>query len=498
LGPPASILTVALPAPVLPLADVALMDEAVAALGIDLGTIMERAGAVLAQEVQRMRPTGPVLVACGPGNNGGDGYACARLLAEAGREVRVWAVAPPRSPLAVRQAERLPATVLRVEGDPAMAVPTVIVDAVLGAGTRGRPHEPIAQALIILRGLVQRGAAVLAADIPSGFGTDLVVPALRTVCLQVAKYELVRSAAGRQATREFITVDIGVPPAAYLDVQPSVMRRFPPLHRTAHKGQHGELLIIGGGTYPGALAFAARAAVRTGCDLVRVWTAGGPELPPTIVAHVQPNPWLQPADPEELTPLLARASAVLIGPGLGREGGALEAAQQAFSLALEMGVPICLDADGLTGLDTILRDLAEGDHKVLLTPHRGEARVLLDAPVTEEALHAYARPDRVVLAKGPVDFVTDGWRWQRNPRGNPRMAVGGTGDVLAGVAAGLMARGAVPYDAARMAVLWVTETGDRLWATQGPCYDAIDLIDGLAPTLRGLLEPLELWPPVTG
>ncbi|GDY12355.1 bifunctional ADP-dependent NAD(P)H-hydrate dehydratase/NAD(P)H-hydrate epimerase [Planctomycetota bacterium] len=480
-----------LPAPVLPMADVALMDEAAQALGGDLSQLMERSGELIAREAQRLAPTGAILVACGPGNNGGDGYVCARHLALAGRVVRLWPVLPARSPLCELQAKRLPGGVVLVQ-DCSGEKPALVVDAILGAGTRGRPRDPVASALSQLKSL---GAPVLAADVPSGFGTDLVLPAVMTVCLQVAKLELMRGGSAG-ATREFKTVDIGVPVAAYQDVQPAVLRRFPPLRRSAHKGQHGELLIIGGGAYPGALEFCARAAVRTGCDLVRAWTAGRSELPPTVIVHSQSDALVQPADPEELTPLLARASAVLIGPGLGREEIQCEAIQQAFSLAMEMGVPVCLDADALTALAETLRAMPEGDGRLLLTPHRGEARTLLGVPVTEAGIHAYARPDRVVLAKGPVDFLSDGWRWQRNPRGNPRMAVGGTGDVLAGLAAGLMARGATAFDAARMSALWICEAGDELWRESGPCYDTLDVIDRLPATLRRLLEPLGIWPPV--
>ncbi len=479
-----------LPAPLVPLNESALIDEAAVALGQDLGVLMERAGEALMREASRMAPTGRILVVCGPGNNGGDGYVCARLLAEAGREISVWAVIAPRSPLCERQAKRLPDTVTRLTGVPS-ETPSLIVDAILGAGTRGRPRDPIASALTALKGLK---SPVLASDVPSGLGTDLMLPATLTLCLQVAKLELLKV----PGVGEFKTVDIGVLPAAYQDVQPSCMRRFPPLKRTGHKGTHGELLVIGGGVFPGALEFACRAAVMTGCDMVRAWTAEGPKLPPGIVVHRQQGSSLSPADPEQLTPMLVRASAVLIGPGIGREAGCPEAAQQACSLALEMGVPVILDADALTACADMIRDLPEGDARILLTPHRTEARNLMGVAATEESLHAFARPDRVLLAKAPVDLVTDGWRWQRNPRGNPRMAVGGTGDIVAGLAAGFMARGAAPFDAARMAVLWITTAADTLWHEQGPCYDSESVLGRLPAALRSFLEPLGMWPPVTG
>jgi len=480
----------ALPPPVVPLNESALIDEAAVNLGQDLAVLMERAGEVLAREAQRMAPSGMILLLCGPGNNGGDGYVCARVLAEAGREVALWAILAPRSPLCEQQARRLPAAVARLTALPATP-PALIIDAILGAGTRGRPREPIASVLVALKSLA---VPILASDIPSGLGTDLVVPAALTVCLQVAKQELMRT----RDAGEFSTVDIGVLPAAYQVVQSSCLRRFPPLKRSGHKGSHGELLIIGGGVFPGALEFACRAAVMTGCDMVRAWTAEGPKLPPGIIVHRQGGRALGPSDPGQLTPMLVRASAVLIGPGLGRDPGCEEAAQQALSLALELGVPVVVDADALAHCAEMLRSLPEGDSRLLLTPHRTEARNLIGSAATEEAIHRFARPDRVMLAKAPVDLISDGWRWQRNPRGNPRMAVGGTGDILAGLAGGLMARGATAFDAARMALLWETTAADGLWLTQGPCYDAEGVLASLPQALRAFLEPMGMWPPVVG
>ncbi len=480
-----------LPTPVCPLSETALIDEAAQALGQDLGDLMERAGQAIAREAERLAPRGTILVACGSGNNGGDGYVAARLLAEAGRRVIVWPVLKPASTLGDREARRLPESVIRVTAIPPEPV-ALIVDAILGAGVRGKPREPVASALLALGALAKNGAAVLAVDVPSGLGTEMILPATRTVCLQVAKAELLKAT----GVGEFITVDIGVLPAAYLEVQPACMRRFPMLKKDGHKGTHGELLVIGGGRFPGALEFACRAGILTGCDLVRAWTAGDAALPPTVVVHRQPGDSLTPEDPEDLTPQLVRASCVLIGPGLGREESAHDAARQAFSLATEMGVPVVLDADGITACAEMVRALPESDNRLLLTPHAGEARTLFGKAPGEAVTHAFARRDRVILAKGPVDLISDGWRWQKNPRGNPRMAVGGTGDVLAGLAAGLMARGAPPFDAARMAVLWLTTCADGLWLDQGPCYDALTVLAQLPSTLRTFLMGLDLWPPV--
>ncbi len=479
-----------LPAPIVPLDEVELIDAAAIALGQDLGELMERAGAALAKEAARMAPSGPILVACGPGNNGGDGYVAARLLSRSGREVSVWPVLAPRSDLARLNRDRLPESV-RVVAAPPARPPALIIDAILGAGVRGSLRAPYPAVLASLR---QLAAPVLAADVPSGLGTSDVLPARFTVCFQTAKHELL----GSSATAEFATVDIGVDPRAWQEIQPSILRRFPLLPREAHKGVNGELLVIGGGPFPGALELACRAAQATGCDLVRAWTCDGPTLPSTIIQHRQSGPILTTATAGELTPYAVRAGAVLVGNGLGRDPRAVEAARQAASLCLEMGIPVVLDADGIPACSELLEGVPAGA-PCLLTPHRGEARNLLGlaAMPEEEQLHAWASVHRTLLAKAPVDFISDGWRWQRNHRGNPRMAVGGTGDVLAGLAAGLMARGCRPYDAARIAILWLTEAGDELWAIEGPCWNALDLIEHLPSTLRRLFGVAGLtWPPL--
>ena len=477
-----------LPAPVVPLDETAVIDAAAAAMGVDIGELMERAGAALAEEAASMAGEGPILVVTGPGNNGGDGWVAARVLAAADREVQLWPVREPRSELCRQQAARLPAGVQVLDAPPT-TVPALVIDAILGAGVSGGLRDWARAAVDAIRAL---GCPILAADAPTGIGgPDLLVPT-RTLCFQVAKAELVDD----QRCDEFKTVDVGIPAPAWEEVQPAAMVRFPRHHAGGHKGAHGELMVAGGGPFPGALHFGCRAGVIAGCDLVRAWTADGPPLPPGILVNRQPGRWLCPAMPEQLTPMLVRADALLIGPGLGREPGTPEAARQLFSLAMELDVPTVVDADGITHLAGELREL-DGEHPpVVITPHRGEARTLLGKDVDDARIHAFARPDRVVLRKGRVDLITDGRRWQRNPRGNPRMAVGGTGDCLAGLTAGLLARGCGAFDAARLAALWLTTAGDARWQELGPCWDASDLLDSLPVILRGFLEPLGHWPPV--
>ena len=477
-----------LPASIVPANEVALIDAAAEAMGLDIAELMERAGTALATEAESMAPEGPILIATGPGNNGGDGLVAARVLADRGRTVWLWMLREPSSPLAQAQAQRLPAAVIRLEAAPEQP-PVLIIDAILGAGTSGPLRAWASQATAALRAIA---APVLAADCPTGIGGPDLLPSQRCLCFQVAKSELIDD----PRVGEFKSVDIGIPPAAWQELQPALMHRFPRHLPDGHKGQHGELMVVGGGMFPGALHFACRAGVISGCDLVRAWTAGDAWLPPSVIANRQEGRWLAPTMPERLTPMLVRASAILIGPGLGREAGTPEATRQVFSLAQELEVPAVIDADGITHLAAELRDLPADAPPVILTPHGGEARTLLGHQADEEHLHRFARSNRIILKKGRVDLITDGRRWQHNHRGNPRMAVGGTGDCLAGLAAGLLARGCDPFDAARLATLWWTTTCDHLWQRQGPCWTPDQALDALPDSLRDFLEPMGAWPPM--
>jgi NAD(P)H-hydrate epimerase len=479
-----------LPASVIPCDEVALVDAAILREG-ELEPLMERAGAALAARAIALAPSGALLVAVGPGNNGGDGLVAARLLAEAGRSVSVLAIGgPPRTALAQQQWQRLPASIARLAAPPTTA-PALWIDAVLGAGRRGPLRDELLQVLSVLARL---SAPCLAADRVTGQGHPECVPKqVETLCFGLAKQEVVDSPASGRVS----VADIGLAERHWAEITPVCLQRFPRHDPDGHKGRHGELLIIGGGPFPGALELACRAAVRSGCDLVRSWTTDGPPLPPTVVVHRQEGPALAPGDADALAALLVRAKAVLIGPGLGRQISAVDAARQAFALAVDLGVPVVVDADGIDACAAQIREHpADENVPLLLTPHGGERQNLLGRGSGWAAVHAFARPNRVVLAKGRVDLVSDGRRWQRHHGGNPRMTVGGTGDVLAGLAAGLLARGCTPFDAARLAVWWTCAAADGLWASDGPCYDALDVIAALPATLRMGLQSQGRWPPI--
>ncbi len=477
-----------LPAPIVPLAEVALIDAAAVDMGCQLPELMQAAGRVVADRAQAMAPTGRILVVCGGGNNGGDGYVAARSLAEAGRDVELWAVQEPGSELSRAVAAELPETVARLDGPPEDP-PALIIDAILGAGVTGPPRDPVPAVLNALRALDR---PCLAVDAPTGAAHGQALPHCRCVTFQVDKREL---AAACEEPPE--VVDIGIPDEAITHVNRSCLRRFPALRADAHKGNHGELLVVGGGPFPGALHYASRAALFTGLDLVHALTAGQPDLPPNIVRHVHEGRNLVPTSTEVLSSRLARSSAVLIGPGAGRAPRTDDALRQVFDLAADMGIPMVIDADGLTALARPIREHPADGVPLIITPHAGELRHIFGRKVDDAEIHAFARDNRLVCTTRHVDLLTDGSRWQRNHLGNPRMAVGGTGDLLAGLTAGFLARECEPFDAARLALYWLSTTADACWQDLGPCYLPEDILATLADILRTGLTALGDWPPVS-
>lgn len=444
---------------------------AIESLGIPGYTLMQRAGEaafdlLLAAWPQARR----VLVVCGAGNNGGDGYVLARLAREAGLEVAVAALADPA---------RLRGDAARACGDfvagggtlrpfsDALAVDTdVIVDALLGTGLDREVGGVFAECIGAVNAA---GRPVLALDIPSGLDADTgrvlgaAVRADRSITFVGLKTGLFLGAAP-DLVGELSFASLGVeapsPPPRLLRLDPEFLRTaLPRRPRLAHKGAFGRVLVVGGGLgMPGAARLAGEAGLRAGAGLVTVATrpehvaaivAGRPEL---IVHGV--------ADPAECAELAAAADVVAVGPGLGRCAWAREA----FAAALDAGRRLVVDADALN----LLAEAPRRRDDWVLTPHPGEAARLLGLSVAEvqaDRLGAVtalaARFGGVAVLKGAGTLVRRGMDvpWVCD-RGNPGMASAGMGDVLTGVIAGLWAQLGEAETAAAAGVLAHAMAGD--------------------------------------
>jgi hydroxyethylthiazole kinase-like uncharacterized protein yjeF len=259
---------------------------------------------------------------------------------------------------------------------------------------------------------------------------------------------------------EIKVANIGIPPEAAIfagpgDVKAVVARRSP----EAHKGEFGRLLVIGGsGTFSGAPTLVAMAAYRTGTDLVFI---AAPEKTAIAISSMSPN-FITLKLPGEnfasrhislIREHLEKASAVAIGPGLGMNRETVLGVRRIVALAIERKKPMLLDADALKALGVIKKRMFEGS--TVVTPHAGEFQAISGKPPSkdskmrsEEVREFASRSGSIVVLKGHTDVISDGVRLKLNNTGNPGMTVGGTGDVLSGLIAGLMAQGFDSYRAA--------------------------------------------------
>ncbi len=468
--------------------------------GIPGSTLMGRAGAAAFAGLCRHWPEARrIVVVCGLGNNGGDGFVVARLAAEAGLAVKV---------LHAGDVERLGgdarAAHHKLSGSTATLVAyhashlqdaDLIVDALLGTGLKGEVSGEWRQ---IIEDINNAERPVLAIDIPSGLDADTgcvrgsAVRAALTVSFIGLKQGMY-TAAGPDHCGAIEFDDLGVPSEIFGEISNRVppaatrirLRDLPRLsarRRDSNKGDYGRVLVIGGDQgMAGAIRLCGEAALRVGAGLVSLAThvahaavisAARPEL---LCYGVEQAP--------QLSPLLEKASVVAIGPGLGQSAWA----SRLFARVLDTQLPLVVDADGLNllALEPQRRD------NWILTPHPGEAARLLGAATAEIQADRFAavveiqkRYGGVVVLKGAGTLVYAGGRVDVCDAGNPGMASAGTGDVLTGVIAGLAAQGLNYEQAARLGVCLHAAAGDKA-AEQG---ERGLIASDLLPWLRLLLS----------
>lgn len=444
-------MTVPVSAPILTTATMRAAEIATGARGVSLGELMERAGAAVADLVWRAAAGRAVLILCGPGNNGGDGYVAARLLAERGAAVRVAACAAPATDLARAAAARWSGTVEALGAD-TLAAP-ILVDALFGVGLT----RPLAPELVANLGrLAQAADRRIAVDVPSGVASD--------------------SAACLTPLPEFdITLTLGalkpahilLPAAAHcgevrlaaigIDVETNMTtlaRALPQSPGAAsHKYMRGQVLVIGG-AMGGAAALAADAALRAGAGYCLLQGESGA----AARAVVQ--------DPMSLAERLRdrRLGAVVLGPG-SEEGPELN---QLTAQVVAAGKPVVLDAGAVKAGLAPLAAAAMVRPPAILTPHSGEFDRAFGTgrgSKIDRTLAAAKKSGAVVIHKGADTIIAapDGRVAAAWP-GSPHLASAGTGDVLAGACGAMLAQGFAPFEAACRAVAWHSARGRAIGA----------------------------------
>lgn len=446
-------------------------EQALFDAGTSITAMMEVAAGGAAEWIRRVAAGRSVTVLCGPGNNGGDGYVIARLLRSAGNPVSVIAPLTPTTEAASEARRRWDGPVAQTGTDGA-----VLVDCLFGAGL-SRPL--VAEHALLLRDLAARHVYKVAVDLPSGIASDSGA----VLNERLSRYDLTLALGawkfahwrmpGRALMGQLRLVPIGISAvsgAAQLIGHPRLIAPA----AESHKYLRGLLGIVVG-AMPGASLLAAAAAQRAGAGYVKLLAPeAAPAAPPELVAETAPLAETL-ADP--------RMAAVLVGPGLGRDG----AAKAALGEALRHARAAVLDADALILLtpDMLIRDIP-----LLATPHDGELATLCRSfrVIAEDrngrALALAKLSGMVVLAKGPDSLIAapDG-RLALAPSAPSWLSVAGTGDVLAGIAASRIATGVDPFTAACQAVWLHGEAARRA----GPAFTPTQLAERVSEALAACL-----------
>lgn len=486
--------------------------------------LMEQAGTAVASLIQNLlhalNPPADASVPlvrflAGSGNNGGDAYVAARILAEQQIPVDVWVAAPMEK---IHGGAKQALEALQEDGDVAIRwcaaetawtadeeelPPVILVDALLGTGATGNPRGIIAAAIRYIQAH-RDNSLVVSIDLPSGLDADTGIPndpvvvADYTLTMGYPKRGMLNPAAveclGTLLVEPFHTlekfsdwelpVDSAAPVfLAEQDVRHLIHRR----RRNTHKGTYGHILLTGGAEYPGAITLAAAAAARSGVGLVHVATVGSSvqsvltRTPEAIVADDLFEPFA-----------LDGYQAILLGPGLGRTP---EARRVVLRLLNEAQCPLILDADAITVLAGHPEIIKTCRQPVVLTPHPGELAALLGMTVEDVqrdrfmvAEAAAEQTGAIVVLKGAGTLIAQTGRPTAcNLNGNPGMACGGSGDVLGGLMCGWMARLDEAFDAAGLAVWLHGRAGDLAALQLSPhAMNAGDVIDHISAALKTL------------
>lgn len=480
--------------------------------GMPSAVLMERAALAVAEEIHRRFPAHKrVLVLCGSGNNGGDGFAVARLLLLSGVQADVYFAGRESS---LTEDAALQKKIFENYGgklcrNPEFAEYTLLVDALFGIGLSRKVEGSYAA---LLRKAAASGLPVVAVDMPSGISADtgaVMGTALRAdvtvtfafpklgqilypgteYCGTLAVRDIGITEPEREQTDAAFTADM-----AFTYEKEDLPGLLPARSRRSNKGSFGKVLVIGGGPgMAGAAALCAGGAYRTGCGLVRLLAANDCRTAlQTLVPEALYTPWPETDQETVLDGLLDWADVIALGPGLGQSQEAEWLLKQTLK---SWSGPLVLDADALNLLAAHPEYLTEeSPARIIATPHPGEMSRLTGLPtdaILEDipgTARRYAKEHALIcVLKDARTAVADDSRLYLNTSGNDGMAVGGSGDALTGILCGLLAQGMTEYEAACLGVYLHGLCGDAARERLGArSMLATDLIDSLSEILKEL------------
>jgi hydroxyethylthiazole kinase-like uncharacterized protein yjeF len=485
--------------------------------GVSLLQLMENAGRSVAQETtSRFQKNKKAVIFCGLGGNGGDGFVAARHLLAVAFEVTVILMGRSRdinNEAAMNNwiiLQSLQNKIALHEVTDSSLIPKVnagiVIDALLGTGTKGKLKPPITQAVNYINSL---SSFKIAVDVPTGIDSDTgellgtAVKADLTITFHKEKLGLDKA---KKYVGDLVVAEIGLPQEIERFAGPGdVYLATKPRSPTAHKGDFGRVLVIGGNeVYSGAPTLVSLAAMRTGVDIVYLATPAKTALaissmsPDLITIKLEGNN-LNPANMETIKPYLTMVDAVVMGPGLGLSPETFKFVKACVEEVEKAKKPLLLDADALKAFAKFKRPLKV---PLVLTPHVGEYTILTGEVLPENqeerilAIQKTAKKlNAVVLVKGKVDLICNSERVKLNFTGNAGMTVGGTGDVLSGIVGGLMAQNVDVFEAVVAGAFVNGAAGDFVADEIGFHMVATDIIDCIPHVFEDPMSHLKVRKP---
>jgi len=482
--------------------------------GISLLQLMENAGRSVAQETaSRFQKNKKAVVFCGLGGNGGDGFVAARHLLAADFEVTVVLMGKSRdinheaalSNWIILQSLQNKVNLLEITDS--SLIPKfsagIVIDALLGTGSKGKLKPPITQAVNYINSL---SSFKIAVDVPTGIDSDTgevlgtAVKADLTITFHKEKLGFEKA---KKYVGDLVVVDIGLPQEMESFVGPGdVTLATKPRSSTAHKGDFGKVLVIGGSeVYSGAPTLVSLAAMRTGLDIVYLAAPAKTALaissmsPDLITIKLEGNN-LNQANLETLKPYLAMVDAVVMGPGLGLSTETAKFVKTCIDEVEKAQKPLLLDADALKAFAKFKHPLKV---PLVLTPHASEYTLLTGEVLPENqeeqilAIKKNAKKlNAVILVKGKVDLICNSERAKLNFTGNAGMTVGGTGDVLSGIVGGLMAQKVNAFEAAVSGAFVNGAAGDFVANEIGYHMVATDIVEWIPRVFEDPMSHLKV------
>jgi NAD(P)H-hydrate epimerase len=510
--------------------EMAILDNNSEWLGIPKSHLMECAGYSFAVEIMNrdyLGKHGKVVIFCGTGNNGGDGFVVARHLSSYGVKVLVILVGSPEK---IRTMEAqlnwnivynnlnysIEVDIIKDSTDIIKIKKIikedkdfhVIVDGLLGTGIEGKIREPIASTINLINDIKKsenERITLVSIDVPSGLDPntgdvyDNAVKADLVITFHRKKLGLSSSS---EYINEIIDKSIGIPPEASVFIgRGDLISTLKKRNKDAHKGEFGKILIIGGSkNYSGAPAYSSLTAINFGIDLVITYVPGVVadilrSYSPNMIVRSSKGNWLNKNSLEELTDLIKWADSILIGPGMGLAKETEELIIELIKIIKQYKKPFVLDADALKLIKDHI-DMIKG-LPVILTPHEGELKIMLDVELPpydnladrSKIIQDLANDlDLTLLIKGPYDYISNGKQLKINKTGCPEMSIGGTGDVLAGLCTSFTAIKNETFASACSAVFFNGVLGEYCKNIIGERFTTMDMIKNINKALRDVLK----------